>query len=80
MINAVLRVLLAGVWALIDRLQAHDAHQAPHTVAARMEPVSRQVGRNLATAKERVFRKHTVNFIHQRQRLRIHTNWHVIQR
>lgn len=79
-INAMLRMLFAGVWTLVDRLQAHDAHQTPHTVAARMEPVSRQVGRNLATSKERVFREHPIDLIHQFQRLSIHTNRHVIQR
>jgi hypothetical protein len=59
----------AGVWASVDRLQPHQAHQATYAVAACMEPVSWQVSRDLAASEERVFCEYTVEFIHQLQRL-----------
>lgn len=64
-INSVLRVLFAGVWSFVDGLQAHDAHQTAHTVTTRTVPISRQIGCDLAAAKERVFREHSINLVHQ---------------
>lgn len=75
-----LRVLLACVRPFLDGLQSHGAHPTTQTLAARMEPVSRQVGRNLTAPEEWVLRGHTVDFSHQFQRLRIHANRHVIKR
>ena len=74
-----LGVLLAGVGAFIDRLQPHDAHQAPRAVTTSMEPVSRKVGCNLATAKDRVFCEHPVELVHQFQRLSIHANGRILE-
>ena len=45
-----------------------------------MEPISWQVGCNLAAAEERVFGEHTINLIHQFQCPLIHANLHVIHR
>jgi hypothetical protein len=42
--------------------------------AACMEPISRQIGCDLAAAKERVFRKVPVDFVHELQRLGIHAD------
>ena len=64
----------------VDGLQSHDPDQTPNPMSARMEPISRQICGDLAAAKERVFRKDPVDFVHQLQRLCIHTNRRVIQR
>ena len=73
-------VLLAGVRAFVDGLESHQTHQPAHTVATGMETISRQVGRYLAAAEERILREHAVDLVHHFQRLSIHTNGHVIQR
>ena len=73
-------VVLAGIWAFLDGLEPHQTHQPAHTVATGMEPISRQVNRDLAAAEERILREHAVDLRHQFQRLSIHTNGHVIQR
>lgn len=57
-------VFLAGVGPLVDGLQPYDLHQAAHTMATGMEPVSRQVCCDLAAAKERVFGEHPVDLVH----------------
>jgi hypothetical protein len=79
-IDRVLRVLLAGVGAFVDGLQAHDAHQAAHTVATRVEPSSRQIGSDLAAAKEGILREDTVDLVYQLQRASINAHGRVIQR
>ena len=74
-----LGVLLAGDWHFVDGLQAHDAHQTAHTMTTRTEPISGQISRDLAASKERVFREHPINLVHQFQRLSIYANRCVIQ-
>ena len=54
-------------------------NQPPHTVATRMEPISWQVSRVLGAAEERILGEHSINLIHQLQRLSIHADWHVVQ-
>lgn len=73
-------VLLAGVWTFVDGLESHQTHQSAYTVATGMKTISRQVGRDLAAAEERMLREHAVDLVHQFQRLSIHTNRHVMQR
>ena len=73
-------VLLAGVEPFVDGLPPHQTHQSAHPVATGMEPISRQVGRNLAAAEEPVFGEHAVDLVHQLKGLCIHTNRRVLQR
>lgn len=65
-INAMLRMLLAGVRAFVDGLESHQTHQPAHTVATGMETISRQVGRYLAAAEERILREHAVDLVRNR--------------
>ena len=64
-------MLLTGIRPFVDRLQPCDTHQTAHTVAFHMGPASRQVGRNLATRKERLFREDPLDLIHQFQHFNI---------
>ncbi|MFT7448587.1 MAG: hypothetical protein ACI9LZ_003531 [Glaciecola sp.] len=71
--------VLPGGGLFVDGLQPHETDQTTHTVTACMEPISRQVGRNLAAAEERTFCENPVDFIHQFQRLSIHADRRIIQ-
>ncbi len=79
-IDPMLRVFLAGVWALINGLQTHNAHQATHTMPPRREPGLGKISCNLAAAKERILRKYPVNLMHQIKRRGIKADRRVIVR
>jgi hypothetical protein len=70
-INAVLRMLLAGVRPLVNSLYAYNAHQAAHTVPPCREPCLGKIGRNLAAPKERLLREYLINLMHKIKRFQI---------
>ncbi len=78
--NPILWVLFAGVGTLVDRLQPHHFHQSSNTMATRMIPFSRQIGRNLAATKKRVLGEDLVDLAHQFQCFRVESDRRVIQR
>jgi len=79
-INAVLWVLLAGVRPIVEGLQSYDVLQATQAMPSGREPGPGEIRRDLAAAKDRVFRKYPVNLMHQRKCLGIHHNRRVIDR
>jgi hypothetical protein len=73
-------ILLAGVWALIDGLLAHDVHQATNTMPPCRETGLRKISRDLAATKERILRKYPIDLVHQIKRCGIKANPLVIDR
>ena len=66
-INPVRRVRNAGSRRLKDRLQPHEAHQAPHPVTAHRDPLAPQLTDHLTAAVKRILHEQLVNMPHQRQ-------------
>ncbi len=79
-INWVLWMRLIGSGAFVDRLQAHLHHQPAHAVAAHDCAFTAQKGCDLAAAEERVFREHSVDRLHRRQRVGTDPSRRVIER
>lgn len=48
-------------------------------MAASAQSISWRVGRDLAAAQEQVFEEHSIDLVHQLQRLGIYTDWRAIQ-
>ena len=74
-IDQMLGVLFAGVWALVDGLQAHVVHKATNTMPSCRKPRLRKIGRDLAAPQEWVFSKYPVDLMHKITRLSVHANW-----
>ena len=73
-------VFLNGIWTFVDGMYPNDAHQTTYTVAARIEPVPRRNGCDLAAAEERVFDEDPVDFTHWLPGLGIHADRLAVER
>ena len=69
-VNPMRRVRRAGSRRLIDGFQAHETHQAPHTMTADANAVPPQLADHLAAAIERILQEQLINAAHQGQVLR----------
>jgi len=69
-INSMRRVRRAGSRRLIDRLEAHQPHQAPHTMTADADSFPSQLTDHLAAAVKRMLHEQLVDPTHQRPVLR----------
>ena len=61
---------LAGSRRLVDGLQAHETHQPPHPVTARLDPLAPQVPGHLSGAVKWILQEQFVDAPHQPQVLR----------
>src|SRR3984957_2267863 len=79
-INLVIRVPLAGVGLLVDRLQSHHPHQPAHALAVYHHAILAQRRHHPPRPVERPLRIKLVHPTHQRQVVRVHRRRLVIQR
>ena len=66
-VNPVFRMGLTGSWRLIDRLQAHQTHQASNAMTADANALSSQLTRHLPGTVKWIFEKQLIDAPHQRQ-------------
>ena len=74
------RVGIACSRRLIDRLQPHEAHQAPHPVAAHRNTIPPQLADHLTAAVKRMLHEQLIDAPHQRQVIGALTLGRVIER
>jgi hypothetical protein len=63
-VNPVFRVRIAGSGLLVDRLQAHQPHQASNPVTPDANTFSSQLTNHLARAVKRILQKQLVDATH----------------
>ena len=79
-VDVVIRLRVARARLAVDRLQAHQAHQALDSTAPRRHALAPQVARHLPTAVERVLERQGVHPPQQRQVLRALSPRRVVHR
>ena len=79
-VNPMRRVRRAGSRRLIDGFQAHETHQAPHTMTADANAVPPQLADHLAAAIERILQEQLIDAAHQGQVLRALPLGRVVER